>query len=155
MFPPIRLWTLYPGCHTQLLRSKEDSSRSPKIHNHYRCITSSQHHHFLDPWHPCHISPAVWLHGLYYQKQHEHTQFTSLSVFVLPRPFPTEESLKDEDIYNNLEDLIEYVRGPLRGPVSSADGFAGLQAPPGVQTPTCFGKSPVSVPLFPSEAADE
>uniref|UniRef100_A0A674M9U2 Vav 3 guanine nucleotide exchange factor b n=1 Tax=Takifugu rubripes TaxID=31033 RepID=A0A674M9U2_TAKRU len=49
--------------------------------------------------------------------------FTSLSVFVLPRPFPTEESLKDEDIYNNLEDLIEYVRGPLRGPVSSADGF--------------------------------
>uniref|UniRef100_A0A3B4ZQN5 Guanine nucleotide exchange factor VAV3-like n=1 Tax=Stegastes partitus TaxID=144197 RepID=A0A3B4ZQN5_9TELE len=24
------------------------------------------------------------------------------------RPFPTEESLKDEDIYNNLEDLIEY-----------------------------------------------
>uniref|UniRef100_A0A674PKR7 Vav 3 guanine nucleotide exchange factor b n=1 Tax=Takifugu rubripes TaxID=31033 RepID=A0A674PKR7_TAKRU len=44
--------------------------------------------------------------------------FTSLSVFVLPRPFPTEESLKDEDIYNNLEDLIEYVRGPLRGYLS-------------------------------------
>uniref|UniRef100_A0A4W6F374 Vav 3 guanine nucleotide exchange factor b n=1 Tax=Lates calcarifer TaxID=8187 RepID=A0A4W6F374_LATCA len=31
---------------------------------------------------------------------------TPLSIVVLP--FPTEESLKDEDIYNNLEDLIEY-----------------------------------------------
>uniref|UniRef100_A0A8C3B395 Vav 3 guanine nucleotide exchange factor b n=1 Tax=Cyclopterus lumpus TaxID=8103 RepID=A0A8C3B395_CYCLU len=27
---------------------------------------------------------------------------------VISRPFPTEESLKDEDIYNNLGDLIEY-----------------------------------------------
>uniref|UniRef100_H2U1H8 Vav 3 guanine nucleotide exchange factor b n=1 Tax=Takifugu rubripes TaxID=31033 RepID=H2U1H8_TAKRU len=66
--------------------------------------------------------------------------FTSLSVFVLPRPFPTEESLKDEDIYNNLEDLIEYVRGPLRGPVSSADGFAGylsLQTQAELDVRTC------------------
>uniref|UniRef100_A0A668AW27 Vav 3 guanine nucleotide exchange factor b n=1 Tax=Myripristis murdjan TaxID=586833 RepID=A0A668AW27_9TELE len=35
---------------------------------------------------------------------------TSTSVvhsLFIPRPFPTEESLKDEDIYNNLEDLID------------------------------------------------
>lgn len=25
------------------------------------------------------------------------------------RPFPTEESVEDEDIYNHLEDLIEWV----------------------------------------------
>lgn len=26
-----------------------------------------------------------------------------------PRPFPTEESINDEDIYKGLPDLIEYV----------------------------------------------
>lgn len=31
------------------------------------------------------------------------------ALLSFSRPFPTEESLKDEDIYNNLEDLIEYV----------------------------------------------
>lgn len=39
---------------------------------------------------------------------------TKLWVFccaLISRPFPTEESLKDEDIYKNLEDLIEYVWG--------------------------------------------
>lgn len=29
--------------------------------------------------------------------------------FSLLRPFPTEESVEDEDIYNHLEDLIEWV----------------------------------------------
>lgn len=32
---------------------------------------------------------------------------------IISRPFPTEESLEDEDVYNNLEDLIEYVWGLL------------------------------------------
>lgn len=143
------------------MHSKEDSSRSPKIHNHCRCITSSQHHHFSRPLTPLsyltcssHVVTFITRNNMN-THTHTHIQFTSLSVSVLPRPFPTEESLKDEDIYNNLEDLIEYVRGPLRGPVSGADGFAGLQAPPGVQTPTCFGKSPGSAYLFPSEEADE
>lgn len=35
--------------------------------------------------------------------------WTSCCFAVVSRPFPTEESLKDEDIYNNLEDLMEYV----------------------------------------------
>lgn len=30
-------------------------------------------------------------------------------MFPLSRPFPSEESVEDEDIYNHLEDLIEYV----------------------------------------------
>lgn len=29
-------------------------------------------------------------------------------LFSSSRPFPTEESVEDEDIYNHLEDLIEY-----------------------------------------------
>lgn len=33
------------------------------------------------------------------------------ALLSFSRPFPTEESPKDEDIYNNLEDLIEYVWG--------------------------------------------
>uniref|UniRef100_A0A672JQB8 Guanine nucleotide exchange factor VAV3-like n=1 Tax=Salarias fasciatus TaxID=181472 RepID=A0A672JQB8_SALFA len=36
--------------------------------------------------------------------KHEPTRCFS----VVSRPFPTEESLKDEDVYNNLQDLIEY-----------------------------------------------
>lgn len=41
---------------------------------------------------------------------------------VISRPFPTEESLKDEDIYNNLEDLIEYVwDSSLCGPITGVD----------------------------------
>uniref|UniRef100_A0A665X2U7 Vav guanine nucleotide exchange factor 3 n=1 Tax=Echeneis naucrates TaxID=173247 RepID=A0A665X2U7_ECHNA len=31
-----------------------------------------------------------------------------LCLFFLERPFPTEESVEDDDIYNHLEDLIEY-----------------------------------------------
>lgn len=38
---------------------------------------------------------------------------TQDSFFFLKRPFPTEESVEDEDIYNHLEDLIEYVILPL------------------------------------------
>ena len=34
-------------------------------------------------------------------------------VFKTPhRPFPTEESVEDQDIYNHLEDLIECVQPP-------------------------------------------
>lgn len=29
------------------------------------------------------------------------------------RPFPTEDSVEDEDIYNHLEDLIEYALHPF------------------------------------------
>lgn len=32
-----------------------------------------------------------------------------LSDSLLKRPYPSEESVEDEDIYNHLEDLIEYV----------------------------------------------
>lgn len=91
--------------------------------------------------------------------------FESRSSAVLSRPFPTEESLKDEDIYNHLEDLIEYVRGLLLGPAAAARPrwlffFSGLQivipALQGVQTPTgCFGKSATAAVLLMSEVADE
>lgn len=37
-------------------------------------------------------------------------KYWSLYYFtVTSRPFPTDESLQNEDIYNNLEDMIEYV----------------------------------------------
>lgn len=39
----------------------------------------------------------------------ENSYFISLplSLSFYSRPFPTEESVEDEDIYNHLEDLIE------------------------------------------------
>uniref|UniRef100_A0A665X2H7 Vav guanine nucleotide exchange factor 3 n=1 Tax=Echeneis naucrates TaxID=173247 RepID=A0A665X2H7_ECHNA len=34
-------------------------------------------------------------------------QYCSMCLFFLERPFPTEESVEDDDIYNHLEDLID------------------------------------------------
>lgn len=35
------------------------------------------------------------------------------TAFSFLRPFPTEDSVEDEDIYNHLEDLIEYALHPF------------------------------------------
>lgn len=41
------------------------------------------------------------------QQMKIHILSLSASLLFYSRPFPTEESVEDEDIYNHLEDLIE------------------------------------------------
>lgn len=73
-----------------------------------------------------------------------------------------EDSLKDEEIYNNLEDLIEYVCGlrmrTLLVVLIEQDYFIQTVvatynpgSPGGLQTPRCVGKSS----LFLSEKINE
>lgn len=81
-----RLWTHSPSCHIQWLHNTLESG----------------------VWRGLKHNAILSTLNVKLKSNNFHNVLNYFSSDLL-RPFPTEDSVKDEDIYNHLVDLIEYV----------------------------------------------